>query len=104
YYLRASQRPPEEMERTYKVNEIRPNPWYDRELVSVAHRVTALLPYDVDGDGKLDLIYAGVEPAELVVMRQVSPSKFETLARTRVKDLAAKQEGIAIGDVLGGPE
>jgi hypothetical protein len=104
YYLRASQRSPEEMEKTLKTNELRANPWYDREFVSVAHRVTALLPYDVDGDGKLDIVYAGADPAEIVVMRQVTPSKFETLARTRVKDLAARQDGLAIGDVIGGPE
>lgn len=104
YYLRASARPAEEMERTYKVNELRPNAWYDRELVSVAHRVTALRPFDVDGDGKLDIVYAGADPAEIVFMRQVSPSKFESLSRTRVKDLAARQDGLAIGDVMGGPE
>jgi hypothetical protein len=104
YYLRATPRPPEELDRTYKVNEIKPNPWYDRELISVAHRVTAILPYDVDGDGKLDIIYAGADPAELVVMRQLTPSKFETMSHTRVKDLAARGDGLAIGDVMGGPE
>ncbi|MEX2219172.1 MAG: FG-GAP-like repeat-containing protein [Phycisphaerales bacterium] len=104
YYLRASQRPADEMERVFRANELRPNPWYDREMVSVAHRVMSVLPFDVDGDGKPDLIYAGADPAEIVVMRQETPSRFNMLARTRVKDLAARQDGLAVADVLGGPE
>lgn len=101
FYLRATQRSESEMSRATRVNELPPNPWYDTEKVSVAHRVTALRAFDVDGDGKLDLVYAGANPLELVVMRQETPSKFEMLSRTRVRDLAARRDGFEIADVSG---
>lgn len=101
YYLRAAKRTVEELQREVKVNELPPNPWYDRELLSVAHRVTALAAADVDGDTKLDLVYAGMNPSELVVLNQAKSAKFEVLAKQRVRDLAAWQDGLAIGDVMG---
>jgi hypothetical protein len=101
HYLRPSPRGPGEQERVTRANELPPNPWYDREYVSVAHRVSAVRAYDVDGDGRLDLIYAGVQPAELVVMRQESPSRFTVMSKTRVKDMAARQDGLEVADVVG---
>lgn len=101
FYLRDQPRSDEELRRGYGVNELPPNPWYDHERVSVAHRVTALRAHDVDADGKPDIVYAGSNPAEIVVLRQESPSKFEMLTRTRVRDLAARQSGLEIADVVG---
>jgi hypothetical protein len=101
HYLRAAARPPEEQQKATRANELPPSPWYDREYVSVAHRVTALRAADVDGDGKLDLVYAGVQPSELVVMRQESPAKFALLGKTRVKDLGAREDGLYVADVIG---
>lgn len=100
HYLRAEKRTVEEQVRSLRVNELPPSPWYDREYVSVAHRVTALVPIDVDGDKKLDLIYAGT-PAELVVMRQGEQGKFTVAAKQRVRDLAARQDSLAVADVIG---
>lgn len=100
HFLRAAKRDSEESQKAARANELPPNPWYDREYVSVAHRVMALQPLDVDGDGKLDLIYAGSQPAELVVLKQ-NGGKFEEAAKQRVKDLGARQDGLAIADVLG---
>src|SRR5690554_6404370 len=100
FYLRAEARSDEELRREYKVNELPPNPWYDHEKISVAHRVTALRSHDVDADGRLDLVYAGADPMELVVLRQESPSRFTLMSRTRVRDLATRQDGLAIADVV----
>jgi hypothetical protein len=101
HYLRAAARPPEELQRLQRANELPQNPWYDREYISTAHRITAIAAHDVDGDGKLDLVFAASQPAELVVMRQVSSSRFEILARQRVTNLAALRNGLAVADVMG---
>ncbi|MBX3357513.1 MAG: VCBS repeat-containing protein [Phycisphaeraceae bacterium] len=101
YYLRDKERTEAERERVMKANELPPSPWYDREDISVAHRVQAIRSFDVDGDGKLDIVYAGASPNELVVMRQESPSKFTTVSKREVKGLASRQQGLAIADVIG---
>lgn len=102
YLQRATPLTDREVEQTYKVNELPPSPYYDRHEVSVAHRVTALQAFDVDGDGKLDLVYAG-KPEEIVVLRQVEPLKFEVMSRRRERDLASTRSSFAIADVAGGP-
>ncbi|MBX3385440.1 MAG: VCBS repeat-containing protein [Phycisphaeraceae bacterium] len=101
HLLRAAERTEAEIARRQRANELPPSPWYDRVDVSVAHRVTAIKPFDFDGDGKLDLIYAGTNPAELVFMRQISPGNFETVLRRRVADLSAGRSGLEIADVMG---
>jgi hypothetical protein len=101
HYLRAAARTPEELQKVLKTNELPPNPWYDDVKVSVAHRVGALVAYDVDGDGKPDIIYAGAQPSELIVLRQIDPQRFEVAARQRVKDLAATRDALAVADVMG---
>lgn len=97
---RRTPRTPAEIEREYQVNELPPNPWFDRKDVSVSSRVTALRAYDIDGDKALDLIYAG-QPGEIVVLRQTSPMQFEVSTKRRVRDLAAFQDGFKIADVMG---
>ncbi|MBC7835300.1 MAG: VCBS repeat-containing protein [Phycisphaerales bacterium] len=101
HYLRASERTESDRAKRAKANEVPPSPWYDREYVSVAHRVAALRPFDIDKDGRLDLIYAGANPSELVAMRQVSPSKFEVMSKRDVKDMSARQGGLEVADVMG---
>src|SRR5205814_99899 len=61
----------------------------------------ALVAFDVDGDKKPDLIYTGAQPAELVVMRQDKSGKFQVMNKQRVKDLAARQDSLAVADVIG---
>ena len=104
YYLRAAKRTVEEQQKAAagaKANELPPNPWYDREYLSVAHRVMALVAFDVDGDKRPDLIYAGAQPAELIVLHQEKSGKFVLAAKQRVKDLAAHQDSLAVADVMG---
>ncbi len=78
-----------------------PEHWrFSRELVSVSHRVQAVVPHDFDGDGRIDLIYAG-SPPELVFLRQVRPRVFQVTRRHQVKDLSTNRNGLAVADVLG---
>lgn len=99
--LRAQERTPEEMGKDLKVNQLPPSPWYDRQEISLSARVSALRAFDVDGDGRLDLIYAGQSPSEIVVMRQGEGTTFKVMARERVRGLSASQGGLRIADVMG---
>lgn len=101
HYLRASERTDAERGRVMRANELPPSPWYDRQDVSVSHRVTALRAVDVDGDKKLDIVYCGSTPSEVVVLRQESPTSFDVSARRAVRGLAARQAGMAVADVIG---
>ena len=103
YTQRSTPRTDEEIERAFKVNEFKPSPWFDRTDVSVAHRVAAIRPFDIDGDNDLDLIYAGT-PGEIVVLRQNDPLTFEADGKRRMPDLSAGQDGLAVADVSGDTE
>lgn len=100
YTQRDTPRTDAEIERDFKVNEMRPSRWYDRTDVSVAHRVQAFRAHDVDGDGLLDIIYAG-QPSQVVVMRQTAPMTFDQHARRRVNGISAGQDGMALASVTG---
>jgi hypothetical protein len=97
---RKTPRTEQEVEREYKVNELPPSPFYDRVEVSVSHRVSGFRIFDVDADGRLDILYGG-DGSELVILRQVGPLAFDTLSKRRVKDLQAGQDSIEIADVTG---
>jgi hypothetical protein len=97
---RETRRSDEEMERSFRVNELPPNPWFDREQISVPHQVTAFRMADLDDDGDLDLLYAG-QPAEIVALEQVSPMIFEQASRLRVRGLNPGQDGFEVADVRG---
>ncbi len=92
--------PGDEVVTLSQVNEL-PEHWrFRRELISVSHRVQAVVPHDFNGDGRMDLIYAGL-PGELVFMSQTPDGRFETARKHRVKDLGANRNGLAVVDVLG---
>ncbi len=101
FLLRDKEKTAAEMEQNLKVNAIPSNPMYDRREISLSQRVTALRSFGVDGDGKLDLIYVGASPAELVVMKQEGDLNFKVASRQRVRGLAARQSGLRIADVVG---
>ncbi|MBL8764557.1 MAG: hypothetical protein JNM07_09850 [Phycisphaerae bacterium] len=101
HLLRAAVRTETEIERDQKANTIPPSPWYDRQDISVAHRVIALRARDVNEDGKLDLVYAGTGPDEIVVLFQENPGKFNVASRKRVRGLAARQGGFRLADLIG---
>ncbi len=82
------------------VNE-HPEHWrFRQEYVSVSHRITAVVAYDFDHDGRMDLIYAGL-PRDLVFLRQTSKGTFEVARKHRVRALAANRNGFAVADIIG---
>lgn len=97
---RKTPRTDQEIERGLKANQLPPSKWYDRVEVSVQHRVRAFRAYDIDRDGKLDIVYAG-QPQELVILRQSGELSFEVLSKRRVTDLSAGQDGLEIANVMG---
>lgn len=99
--LRASPRTIEEAERDYEVNELPPSQWYDRQYLSVRHRISAIRAADLNADGRLDLVYAASEPRELVLLVQEKPGEFGTPIRRRVSDLAPGKSGLSLANVLG---
>ncbi len=100
HFQRPGASPDDETVTITRANEL-PEHWrFRRELLSVSHRVLAVVPHDFDGDGRLDLIYAGL-PGELVFMRQGADGRFLLARKHRVRDLAANRNGLAVADVLG---
>ena len=100
HYQRPGASPDDEVVRSARPNDL-PEHWrFRRELLSVSHRVLAVVPHDFDGDGRLDLIYAGL-PGELVFMRQGTDGRFSVARKHRVRKLAANRNGLAVADILG---
>jgi hypothetical protein len=103
HYQRPDATPEDTPRRKTRVNEF-PEHWrFRREIISVTHRISAIVPHDYDGDDLTDLIYAGV-PQEIVFLRQTTPGVFEVARRHRIKNLAAGRDGLAVADVLGDAE
>ncbi len=103
HYQRPGASPDDAIMTVTRANEL-PEHWrFRRELLSVSHRVLAVVPHDFDDDGRLDLIYAGL-PAELVFMRQDADGRFRVTRKHRVRNLAANRNGLAVADVLGDPK
>jgi hypothetical protein len=100
HHHKPGAKPDDEPRRTGGANELPENWRFRREFVSVSHEISALQVADVDGDGKLDIIYAG-KPPTIVILRQTSPGNFEVFRRHTVKDLAATRDGFLIADVVG---
>ena len=81
-------------------NEL-PEHWrFNREQISVMHKVMAIAIHDFDNDGLSDLIYAG-SPDEIVFLKQTSLGNFETSRRHRVKNLTANRSGFAVANLIG---
>ncbi len=103
YRQRRVARTEAEMERSGKTNELPRSPYYDRVDISVGHAISGLRVHDVDNDGLLDIMYAGI-PSEVVFMRQTAPMTFEAEQKRRVRGLSAGQDGFVIADVQGNAE
>jgi hypothetical protein len=104
HYLRATERTEDETSRILQINEQPPSAWYDVENVSVSNRVGALVAFDADRDGRLDLVYAGSSPSEIVILAQTKPGTFEPFQRRRVRELSIAPGSLLIADVLGNPD
>ncbi|MBU3729838.1 MAG: VCBS repeat-containing protein, partial [Phycisphaerales bacterium] len=82
------------------VNDI-PQHWrYRRVEVPVAEEVGAVIPYDFDRDGLMDLVYAGA-PGRIVFMRQTAPGTFDVARKHTVRNLNPTRDALAIANVTG---
>lgn len=83
-----------------KVNEI-PEHWrYRRVEVPASEAVAAIVPFDFDHDGRMDLIHVG-NGEKLVFTRQVSPGVFEVTKRHKVKKLLPGRDALRVANVIG---
>ena len=91
---------PEDARPPTGVNEL-PEHWrFERRSIPVRHAIGAMVAGDFDGDGRMDLLYAG-QPAELVFLRQLPSGGFEIARRHRQPGLVMSRSGLAVADVLG---
>ncbi len=99
-YQKKDAKPTDEPPPPRGPNEL-PDHWrFRRENVTVGHEVKAVIPFDFDHDGLLDLVYAG-NPGTIAFVRQSKPGVFEVARRTPVKQLNPTRDGLAIADVTG---
>jgi len=100
HFQKVNASPDAEPAPTTGINEF-PEHWrYRRQNIAVNHFIDAVLPHDFDGDGLVDLIYAG-RPAEIVFVRQAAPGDFEITRRHPVKDLSANRDAFKLSNVIG---
>lgn len=98
--IHAARREPQPETQSPGTNRLGASPWYDRIEVTVAQQVQAVKAVDLDGDGRLDLVYAGA-PAEIITLRQTESGAFEPMSRRRVRGVGATRSGFDIADVQG---
>ncbi len=91
--------PDDPIESTIGINEAPPLWRFHRVEVPVSHQVTAVIPYDFDSDGLMDLVYAG-QPGTIVFLRQTKLGSFEVARRIPVKGLSQARDGFLIADLL----
>lgn len=101
YTLRGRARTDADMERDYKANELTPNRWYERGLVSVRHRIGAVIAADIDGDGTLEIVYAASDPQEIVVLTRRDDGSYTMSSRRRVSGLDATATGFELANITG---
>ena len=101
HFQRKGAKPTDEVPAPKGVNEF-PEHWrYRRESVTVDRGVEAVVPVDWDGDGMMDLVYAGNSPPGVVFVRQVSPGTFKVQRKQAVRNLSSSRDALAVTDVVG---
>ncbi len=98
---RKGAKPTDEVAAPRGVNEF-PEHWrYRRTSVTTDRGVEAVVPVDWDGDGMMDLVYAGNSPAGVVFVRQDAPGSFKVVRKQAVRNLASSRDALAVADVTG---
>jgi hypothetical protein len=98
---RKGAKPTDDIAAPRGVNEF-PEHWrYRRVSVTTDRGVEAVVPVDWDGDGMMDLVYAGNSPAGIVFVRQDAPGSFKAVRKQSVRNLAASRDALAVVDVVG---
>ena len=94
----------EEVFQPRRANDL-PEHWrFRREQLPAVNRVTAVVPHDFNGDGLMDLVYAGQDPAAVVFLAQTAPGEWDVAQRHFINGLMASRDGIAIADLTGDDE
>jgi hypothetical protein len=79
-----------------------PEHWrFRRVQLPAVNRVTAIVPHDFNGDGLMDLVYAGQDPSAVIFLEQSAPGEWNVSRRHFINGLMASRDGIAIKDVVG---
>ncbi len=100
YYQKPDAKPGEEKAPAVGSNEL-PELWrFRRETISVPNEVQAVVPYDFDGDGLMDLMYAG-QPGTIAFVRQTKPGVFEVIRKLPIKNLAGNRDNLHVADLVG---
>ena len=92
--------PDDPVEPTSSVNEVPPHWRFRRIEIPVSHQVNALVPFDFNRDGLLDIVYAG-QPGTIVFLKQSKPGVFEVERRIPQKGLSSSRDGFVIADLIG---
>lgn len=92
--------PDDPVEASSSVNEVPPHWRFKRIEVPVSHEVNALIPFDFNRDGMMDIVYAG-QPGTIVFMKQAKPGQFEVERRIPQKGLSTSRDGFVIADLIG---
>ncbi|MFM1822683.1 MAG: hypothetical protein RI967_949 [Planctomycetota bacterium] len=82
------------------VNEVPPHWRFRRIEIPVSHQITAMAPFDFNGDGRMDIVYAG-QPGTIVFLEQVRPGVFEAVRRVPQKGLSSSRDGFVLADIVG---
>ena len=99
-YQKVGAKPTDEVPPTSSINEI-PQHWRFRRVeVPVSDAVGTVLPFDFDGDKRMDLIYSAGS-GKIVFMRQASPGVFEVVRKHTIKNLNPNRDALMIMDLLG---
>ena len=92
--------PDDPVDATSSVNEVPPHWRFKRIEVPVSHQVNAIVPFDFNGDGLLDIVYAG-QPGTIVFLKQSKPGVFEVERRIPQKGLSTSRDSFVIADLIG---
>ena len=100
YYQKPDAKPGDVKAPAAGSNEL-PELWrFRRETISVPNEVQAVVPFDYDGDGRMDLIYAG-QPGTIALVRQTKPGVFEVVRKFPMKGLAGNRDNLHVANVIG---
>lgn len=100
YYQKPDAKPGDVKAPAAGSNEL-PELWrFRRETISVPNEVQAVVPFDYDGDGRMDLIYAG-QPGTVALVRQTKPGVFEVVRKFPMKGLAGNRDNLHVTNVIG---
>jgi len=100
HFQKKDASPDDPVETSGGVNEVPPHWRFKRVEVPVSHEVNAIVPFDFNGDGMMDLVYAG-QPGTIVFLKQSKPGQFEVERRIPQKGLTQSRDGFVIADLIG---